>query len=184
MKKFGFTLSELVVTLAIVGVAAALIAPNLSNLVPDKHKPKVLRYNAVLNNAVISIMNKKGYFQTVFENNLPDNYIQNLRNDLAQELKLDPQFRYSDGSRWNIVDLTDQGGEIIIDTEPSVTKGQYGMDRDRLSDIDTFIFRIDDAGNVSAGDPLTAAYLLNPTKLNDSKRDLATAQNKLIDFED
>ena len=38
MKKFGFTLSELLITVGIVGVVAALTAPAVSNIMPDKNK--------------------------------------------------------------------------------------------------------------------------------------------------
>ena len=42
MKKIGFTLAELIVTLSIIGVSAALITPALSDLLPDRNKIKVL----------------------------------------------------------------------------------------------------------------------------------------------
>ena len=46
MKKTGFTLSELVITLAIIGVAAALVLPQVMNMAPDKYKVRVLNiYN-------------------------------------------------------------------------------------------------------------------------------------------
>ena len=38
MKKFGFTLSELLITVGIVGVVAALTAPAVSNIMPDRNK--------------------------------------------------------------------------------------------------------------------------------------------------
>lgn len=48
MKKQGFTLTELLLTLAIIAVASAAIAPMANNFMPDKYKTKVLKYyNAV-----------------------------------------------------------------------------------------------------------------------------------------
>jgi len=44
MKKLGFTLSEIIVTLCIIGVVAAITAPLIENLVPDKNKMMVLKY--------------------------------------------------------------------------------------------------------------------------------------------
>ena len=38
MKKFGFTLSEILITVGIVGVVAALTAPAVSNIMPDRNK--------------------------------------------------------------------------------------------------------------------------------------------------
>ena len=43
MKKSGFTLSELLVTLCVIGVVAAITAPILSGLMPDKNKVEVLK---------------------------------------------------------------------------------------------------------------------------------------------
>ena len=52
MKKFGFTLAELLITLTIVGISVALVAPAVSNIMPDANKAKVLKYNVQLNNAL------------------------------------------------------------------------------------------------------------------------------------
>lgn len=48
MKKYGFTLSELLIAMSIIAVASALMAPAISNIMPDKNKARVLKYyNAV-----------------------------------------------------------------------------------------------------------------------------------------
>ena len=44
MNKKGFTLAEVLIALAIIGVTAAITAPMLSSLMPDKHKAMVLKY--------------------------------------------------------------------------------------------------------------------------------------------
>ncbi len=46
MKKNGFTLSELIITLTIIGVASALMAPSITKLMPDKNKVKVNNLHA------------------------------------------------------------------------------------------------------------------------------------------
>ncbi len=43
MKKFGFTLMEVIIALGIVGVVAAISTPLLNNLIPDKDKIAVLK---------------------------------------------------------------------------------------------------------------------------------------------
>lgn len=43
MKKFGFTLAELLVSLGIISVVAALTAPFISNTLPDKNKIAVIK---------------------------------------------------------------------------------------------------------------------------------------------
>ena len=49
MKKTGFTLTELLITIAIIGVVAALSAPVVTNLTPDKNKMMFMKnYNEVV----------------------------------------------------------------------------------------------------------------------------------------
>lgn len=43
MKKFGFTLAELLITLGIIGVVSALTAPIMTNIMPDKNKAMFLK---------------------------------------------------------------------------------------------------------------------------------------------
>ena len=48
MKKKGFTLAELLITMGIIGIVAAILAPSLGNLKPDSDKAKVLKvYNTI-----------------------------------------------------------------------------------------------------------------------------------------
>ena len=48
MKKSGFTLAEILIALTIVGVVAALVAPSLHNLLPNRDKVNFLRvYNGI-----------------------------------------------------------------------------------------------------------------------------------------
>ena len=50
MKKNGFTLTEVLVTLGIISLLVLLIAPTINNLKPDDHKMNVLKaYNALTN---------------------------------------------------------------------------------------------------------------------------------------
>ena len=41
MKKYGFSLSEILVALAVVGIVAAIITPMSSAILPDKNKVEV-----------------------------------------------------------------------------------------------------------------------------------------------
>ena len=46
MKKSGFTMAELLITLTIIGVTAALVIPAVMKMSPDKYKVRVLNiYN-------------------------------------------------------------------------------------------------------------------------------------------
>ena len=53
MKKFGFTLSELVVAVSIIGVASALIVPIVGKIIPDTKKVTVLKYHRLIESAMI-----------------------------------------------------------------------------------------------------------------------------------
>lgn len=48
MRKTGFTLAEVIVTLGIIGVLAAITAPMVSNMTPDRDKVKVLKVHKIL----------------------------------------------------------------------------------------------------------------------------------------
>ena len=50
MKKFGFTLAEVLITMGIVGIVAAIALPSLNKAIPDSNKAKVLKaYNTITN---------------------------------------------------------------------------------------------------------------------------------------
>lgn len=50
MKKFGFTLAEVLITMGLVGIVAAIALPSLNKAIPDSNKAKVLKaYNTITN---------------------------------------------------------------------------------------------------------------------------------------
>lgn len=67
MKKSGFTLAELCVTLAIVGVVAVLAAPSISALMPDSNKTKVVDLYNRIADANAELVNNPDYFLEVDE---------------------------------------------------------------------------------------------------------------------
>ena len=69
MNKQGFTLAEVLVALGIVGVCAALIAPAIVNIMPDKNKVKVIQYHAAITNATVELLNDDAiyYRKIVYE---------------------------------------------------------------------------------------------------------------------
>lgn len=56
MKKNGFTLSELIITLSIIGVASALMMPAITKAMPDKNKTKILGIHSKLASAVNTVV--------------------------------------------------------------------------------------------------------------------------------
>lgn len=62
MKKFGFTLSEIIITLTVIGVLASITAPLLSNIIPDKDKVKVLKVYKTLTDINTQLLEDRGAY--------------------------------------------------------------------------------------------------------------------------
>lgn len=180
MKKSGFTLAELVITLSIVGIAAALVAPALSNLVPDKNKVRVLKYHAMIGNTIDELYNTqfdgdKGY-RAPFTQQNGDFSCEGL----ACIVGFDAMFRervidnISDGSSWTMAGDAVNGYTITIDIDSN--KPAKTFTAADTKNINTHSFRIDKYGDVTGNDPLTRAYLRNPLNMNDRKADYEAAK--------
>lgn len=65
MKK-GFTLAELLITLGIVGVIAAVTVPTVAKLKPDNAKAKFLKSYAVLTDVTAELVNDESLFVTIY----------------------------------------------------------------------------------------------------------------------
>lgn len=57
MKKFGYTLSEIVIALGLVSVIAVITAPLIGNILPDKNKITVLKTYKIINDTVAELLN-------------------------------------------------------------------------------------------------------------------------------
>lgn len=62
MKKFGFTMAELLTTLGIIGVVAAITVPMANNLMPDKNKVAVLKAHKNLTEINHELLNDNGLY--------------------------------------------------------------------------------------------------------------------------
>ncbi len=71
MKK-GFTLQELLITLGIIGVVAALIAPAISNLFPNQHKTKYMKAYNTMTKVIDEMIDDEDLFPAVYLANLND----------------------------------------------------------------------------------------------------------------
>ena len=190
MKKLGFTLAELIMTLSIIGVTAALIAPAVTNIVPDAKKAKVLKYNSQLNSIVNGFFNDNDIYRPITrinpQTNDPDWFcantfgvrgiacIDDFENLLREALNLDGN-RSPDNSIWNFAGDTIGGYRISVDVDANREGCSYSNACNEPRQIDTFIFRINQDGAVRAGDALTDAYLKNPLKLTNREEDLDKA---------
>lgn len=187
MKKSGFTLAELIITLSIIGIAAALSVQALTKLVPDKNKITVLRYNALIGNAVNDIYNDERIYQPYSSSRVVENKVEHfITKDGVNECKglscaigdipnlLLERIGNDESATISIKADAENGGYILtLDTNPNKDGKTFS---DTLKGVDTFIFKMDEYGKISAGDALTEAYMKNPLVLNDQKNDLASAK--------
>lgn len=62
MNKKGFTLAELLITLGIIGLVAAITAPILTGIMPDKDKVQVLKYYKMISDITTDLLNNPGIY--------------------------------------------------------------------------------------------------------------------------
>ena len=203
MKKFGFTLAEVIVTLGIIGLLAAITAPLLGSLTPDQNKIKVLKAYKILSDVTIEILNDPSlylknsegerlnyteqpthldYLDSKYKGDNKFSYILASKLELNAEPSAsgnDVTFTTIDGINWVTSPVTESGVNITIDLD----EPESGEDKtyDEFTEgskpkPDRFSFEVDLRGNVRGGDSLTKAYLANPNKLNDKKADYAKAE--------
>ena len=205
MKKIGFTLAEVLVALTIIGVLAAITAPMLDGIIPDKNKVKVLKAYKTIAHINEELLSDPSLY-------MPDNaaspceglactdspsdhrYLaddrakdatkygflvsekMNLSSQIPDNLEGDLTFTTSDGIEWTIRYEGANDHHITIDLD---TDSNNNCTYDTCANgtkPDRFEFTVLDNGTVRGRDRLTRAYLMNPNKLNDKKTDLAKAK--------
>lgn len=62
MKKLGFTLSEIILAMGIVGIVAALAAPAIGDLMPDKRKANVVKAYKTASDITSALINDPGFY--------------------------------------------------------------------------------------------------------------------------
>lgn len=195
MKKFGFTLMEVIIALGIVGVVAAISTPLLNNLIPDKDKIAVLKTYKIIGDINNEIKENKAVWQedqginegmgwagVLTDGNDYPHLVYDQLNAVESSLSNSPrgiQFDTVDGNHW-IVEDPDRGyGTIVVDLMNN-KKGRCTYSSN-CRKPGRFRFIIDASTlNIKPGDPLTAAYIRNPGKLNDKKADYNTAKKDNI----
>ena len=199
MKHQGFTLPELLISLGIIGVAAALIAPAVGNIMPNKDKGIILNATKTISEISETLLNNEGiYYEKdnclglgcqevplVGEHKDDNNYSGKgkfsklLADSLNTEENPDTSgntitLKTIDGTYWEI-EPTDVGGAIItIDIDGK--KGKNCSYSNSCKKPDQYQFVVDQFGTLHPHDPLTAAYMENPLQ-NNKKEDLKNAEN-------
>ena len=156
MKKTGFTLSELLITLAVIGVVSALALPAVSGIIPDKNKAKILKYNAELNNIVSSILTDDSVYRpyTGYDKITGDTFltIDGVNSCIGLDcvsggFKSVLEERYTtkktdqDGSVWEVNSATEQGAYILKVVTDGKTSKQVAFNKTgKNKNINTFYF--------------------------------------------
>lgn len=203
MKKFGFTLSELLVTIGVIAVVAAMLAPLLTGLMPDKDKTQVLKiYKTVVttNQELLDdpslnwVQNIDGStcddglvcfglpFNPKYSNHQKYGYIYKYCYLLADKLSLIEEptegspftFTTADGVEWEISTTEDLRYIITVKLNNKGDDCTYSAECKKPA---KFEFYVDGDGNVYGNDPLTEAFLNNKFKLNERKKDRAEADS-------
>lgn len=225
MKKRGFTLTELLITLGIIGVAAALAAPVVTNIIPDKNKMIYMKNYKELATITQKMLNdpelyqpeyaiagdggydydgdgtidfqpgskyptcvglgctqqptKAGYTATEDQNgDYKDSkkYPYLLADFMGSRMQPTGNFITNDNTSWYLESLGNGEYRVTIFIDNSEADGGCSYSEECNKNCRKFIFNVDNHGNVTAGDYLGQAYLLNPVNMNDKKADYAQAK--------
>lgn len=204
MKKFGFTLSEILVTIAVIGVISSIVVPMVGDILPDQDKMKVLKCYKTIVDINKEILSDPSLYWTPANSNCTGLYCyqQPINPDyddskfsgfnkylLLFASKLDSDFsgnisgsqsvasfRTPDGIDWKLELSGLYTYTITVDLDDSANSTNAVYDA-TTKKPDRFSFYISPDGKVSAGDSLTKAYLSNPYKMNDKKKDYEAAKN-------
>jgi prepilin-type N-terminal cleavage/methylation domain-containing protein len=205
MKKPAFTLTELIIAITIIGVAAALALPSMISIMPDGKKMKVIKYYNIINNTVEEILANPDLYHPYW--GYDGNYEPCLKVgneecvglecvDLAIEgvvaNKKVVETILSDKLAFDEIDLSiyqkpnqkDVYYNIKIsikekDTEEECSSSDINGDNCKdFKDVNTFKFVITKEGDVipAENDYLLQAYLLDPHNTKDRKKDFEVAK--------
>lgn len=197
MKKFGFTLSELIVALTVVGVAAGIVVPTVSKFLPDTKKVIVLNYNNLINTAITKYYSSVYFDRSIadcrglscFKDASSDGYA-NFGEYLLAELDVenvieDGQIKKGvapDGVGVELKGpLKDGSYDIVLDTDMKHNGCCYSQNCTKFKEVDSFALHIDTDGEITPGDPLTNAYFRNQYSMNNKEKDIKKAEKILLE---
>lgn len=163
MKKTGFTLPELLITLGVIGVASALILPAISNIMPDKNKIMVLNAYSYLGKVADAISDASD----------------KAKDGKSMATLLTEHLSAEKGATWTITETTNGGAVAILDVNGD--KGKNCIYGETCKKPDEFKFVIDEDGDTHPADALTMAYLENPLNTGDKKKDLKRAESITVE---
>ena len=190
MKKLGFTITELILALGVIGVLVAITAPAISNLMPNQEKIKVLKYYKLMNDVSQEMLNDQSLYisedecvafyctqKPINEKYQDDLYkgqskfgalfVEHVQANTTELTKNSSGafFYLDDGSYWAFDWSSFDYVDVMVDIN-----GKHNSS-------DCFFFAIPkNGGQVRGNDPLSVAYIKNASKLNCKKEDYETAK--------
>ena len=201
MYRRGFTLVEVLITLGVVGIIAALTVPTFMNFMPSEQKVKYIKAHNTLLNVTQDLLSDPTLYYTLGANNcqgfdctgrtLDGN---NISGDtklgilMSEKMQLSSgptvannvvSFTSADNIGWS-VQYSNNVSTVTIDIDPNDLVDSYcrGIYAAACTNPDQFRFSISNLGRVTATDALGRAFLSSPTKLSMSQVELDTAVAK------
>ena len=198
MMKKGFTLQELLISLAIVGVVAAITVPGIIGMMPDKKKAMYMKCystltnltNEILDDPVLYYKNEEdcvglacqaspiseaypqcsGDWSCSGNSKFPAIFATKVNYTSREIAGNNVVIRTADGVSWTFVTAPNaERTAISIDLEPD--GGHNCSYSDDCKDPDRFNFGLFQDGEIIAVDPLGQAFLRNPTDYHSVKKD-------------
>ena len=133
MKKFGFTLAEVLTALSIVGVMTAIVAPTVTNLAPDKNKAIYLDYfNKISNTTQKMLSDSSVYYKNLNLENGNEFYVaegcvglgctSSAQNQVYSRESGNRKYPYLIAIDWglNLDDCAFGNGESILETSDGI----------------------------------------------------------------
>ena len=75
MRKNGFTLAEVLLSMTIIGIIASITAPSLMNLFPNKDKVQTLKYKKLITEINAELLNNPSIYENgEFDKDLPKDH--------------------------------------------------------------------------------------------------------------
>lgn len=203
MMKKGFTLQELLISLAIVGVVAAITVPGIIGMMPDKKKAMYMKCYSTLTNLTNEILddpvlyykneedcvglacqaspNAEAYPQCSgdwsCDRALKFPAIFATKVNYIERAKLPNalNFRTADGVLWTFTAAGDSGYNLVLDLNPDDDENDCFYNSAQCTEPDQFRFEIDKYGGISAEDALGKAFLRNATDMHSIRKDKEVA---------
>ena len=209
MKKNGFTLAELMVTIGIIGIVAAITIPLMSNIMPNKEKLMVLKYYTTLNNITKELLDDPALYpgdsdinaclgfnctgKTLVEVNgyyasgsskFASLFLSKLKNSASGLNHQIGSYMIGmpDGYTFMLKPTEENPGldhKTIVIILANSSKSHKTFNEDQEK-YGSFIFNIDSVtGQVTPGDALTQAFIENADNVKGKKADIKRARQIL-----